>query len=180
MIVLAGNSEKDPLLNALRAATVRSMVRPEAAGFRRSILENLQETFVRGPEGPHIPAIKGSLDLDRFDRVAERIVKAVFFFERGWRLPSSYSSVVLAAAGLRKLPGDLAGQLRVQVEMLLALPEKHIGGEVFTYRSHYDPDDLNQSSWLLIIHRKHFFFGWTIKTESSNMPPWKVNVNDSV
>jgi hypothetical protein len=163
VIGLSAKGERDEILKPVSDATVRALARPEAAGFRRSIVKGIRETFISSPAGILVPALVGNVDLSRLDRVAARIIKGLFFTERGMRLPSDYSVVNYSSEGLRQVPMAVGRQLQTLIEALLAREPKHIGGPQFLYWSDYNPDDPNQSTWLLVIHRHHFFIGWTVK-----------------
>lgn len=163
IIGLSAKGERDEILKPVSDAAVRSLVRPEATGFRASILNGITETFVSGPEGIFRPALVGNVDLERFDRVVARIIKGVFFFERGFPLPAYYRVVNYSTAGLKKVPLKVGLQLKALIEGVIVGEPKHIGGPQFVYWSHYNPDDLNQSTWILVLHRHHFFIGWTVK-----------------
>jgi hypothetical protein len=95
--------------------------------------------------------------------VAARIIKGVFWAERGSRLPSDYDVIIYSTEGLRQLPQSVGLQLKSIVDTLLAREPRHVGGPQFLYWSDYNPLDPNQSTWLLVVHRHHFFIGWTVK-----------------
>jgi len=163
MIGLSVKGERDEIFKPLSDATERALARPEAAGFRRSILKDVRETYAFGPEGILVPALVGNVDLERFDRVTARIIKGIFFHERGSRLPSDYRVVNYSTEGLRRLPMSVGQQLKAIIETLLTRELKQIGGPQFLYWSDYDLRDTCQSTWLLVIHRHHFFIGWTVR-----------------
>jgi hypothetical protein len=163
MIGLSAKGERDEILQPISDAAARALARPQAARFRRSILETVRETFAPGPASILVPVLVGNVDLGRFDRVAARIIKGVFWAERGSRLPSDYDVIVYSTEGLRQLPQSVGLQLKSIVDTLLAREPRHVGGPQFLYWSDYNPLDPNQSTWLLVVHRQHFFIGWTVK-----------------
>lgn len=163
MIALSTKGERTASLDTLSAAAVRSLVRPEAVHFRESMLRDLRETFTPGPAGVLVPVLLGNVDLTRFDKVIARIIKGIFFAERGTRLPSDHKVVSYSTAGLTRIPVAVGRQLQALVEPLLARDPKSIGGLEFIYWSDYNPADMNQSSWILLIHRYHSFIGWTVR-----------------
>jgi hypothetical protein len=171
MIALSAKGERNPSLDALSAATIRSLVRPEATRFRESIMREVRETFIPGPAGVLVPAFLGNVDLARFDRVIARIVKGIFFAERGTRVSSDYKVVSYSTAGLTRIPITVGRQLQGYIEPLMTRDPKHIGGPEFVYWSDYDPADVNQSFWILVIHRHHFFIGWTVRRENHTGQP---------
>jgi hypothetical protein len=65
MIGLSAKGERDSVLGPISEAAVRSLVRPEAAGFRASILKDIKEVFTPGPGGVLVPALVGIADVPR-------------------------------------------------------------------------------------------------------------------
>jgi hypothetical protein len=167
MIGLSAKGERDEILKPLSDATTRAFARPEGERFAKSILKTVRRTFVPTPSGVLIPAFFGTVNLDRLDLVTARIIKGIFYTERGRRLPSDYKVVAYSTEGLKRVPTSVGQQLKTIIEVLIAREPKRVGGPQFLYWSDYDPDDHNQSTWLLVIHRHHFFIGWTVKASTS-------------
>lgn len=161
IIGLSAKGERDEILKPISDAAARALVRPEAAGFRQSIVKDIKEAFISGPAGILVPALVGTVDLLRFDRVISRIIKGLFYTERGVRLPSTYLVVSYSMAGLTRVPTAVGRPFRAIIELLMAREPKYVGGPQFVFWSDYDSSDANQSTWLLVIHRHHFFIGWT-------------------
>lgn len=63
IIGLSAKGERDEILKPVSDAAVRSLVRPEATGFRASILNGITEMFVSGPEGIFRVLLLASLPL---------------------------------------------------------------------------------------------------------------------
>jgi hypothetical protein len=163
MIALSAKGKSDESLKLLSEAAVRSLARPEAVNFRRAILGNLKETFVYDPAGIVVPATFGNVDLSRFDKVIARIIKGLFFKERGQRLPSNYVVENYSTEGLKKVPRAEGKRLAEQIKGVIASDPKEIVGPQFLYWSQYSESDLNLSFWVILIHRHHSFIGWTVK-----------------
>lgn len=164
MVGLSAKGERDEILQPLSDATVRALARPEAERFAKSILRTVRGTFVPTPSGIIVPAFFGTVDLDRLDLVTARIIKGIFYTERGLRLSSDYRVVTYSMEGLKCVPKSVGQQLKAIIDALIVREPKLIGGTQFLHWSDYNPDDYNQSMWLLIVHRHHFFIGWTVPT----------------
>jgi hypothetical protein len=96
--------------------------------------------------------------------VAGRIIKGIFFTERGFRLSSDYRVVSYSMEGLKGVSLGVGRQLLAFIEAVTTGDPKHIGGLQFLYWSvYYNPSNLNESVWVLIIHRHHIFIGWTVR-----------------
>ena len=179
MIALSAKGQGDENLKTVSDATVRALIRPQAAGFQKSIVSGIQETFVPGPAGTFKPALVGNVDLERFDRVVARIIRGIFSFERGVRLASEYAVVNYSLEGLRRVPIEVGRQLQVMIEPIIAREPKHIGGPQFIYWSDYNPEDPNVSMWIMVIHRHHFFIGWTVKAADAMVRHDQSTGNDA-
>jgi hypothetical protein len=167
MIGLSAKGERDEILKPISDAAVRALTNPDAPGFRQSILKGLEQTFILGPGGILVPAIFGDVDLGRFDRVVERIIRAIFFTERGKSLPLNYRVVNYSAEGMKVMPREAAIPLMAFIDSVTEEEPKMIGGPQFLYWSRYEATDPNQSMWVIVIHRHHFFIGWTLKEQDA-------------
>jgi hypothetical protein len=65
---------------------------------------------------------------------------------------------------------EVGEKLKDIIEELIRPEPKVIGGPQFLYWSHYNPADLDQSTWILVIYRHHFFIGWTVKRDDGIVP----------
>jgi hypothetical protein len=166
MIALSAKGGETESLAELRLATIRSFQRPEAARFVQMILHDVTETLVPNTAGLLVPASVGNVDLRRFDRVITRIIKGLFFKERGLPLPTNYRVTSYSTVGLTKLPAAAGRKLQSLIEKLLISDPKHIGNTDFLYWGDFVWDDPNASAWLILIHRQHSFIGWTVKEDA--------------
>ena len=171
VIALSAKSERGPALKVISDAAIRSLKRPEAAGFRNSIVNGLQETFVKNSEGIIVPATFGNVDLVRFDSVIKRIIKALFAFERGMRLPSGYKVLSYSTEGLTTMDKASGEKLAEQIKRTTATDVKAIGGQQFRYCSVYSEPDTHCSFWVIAIYGFHYFIGSTSMRSSGNSSP---------
>jgi hypothetical protein len=168
MVALSAKSHGDESLDEVSASTVRSLARPEAARFRNSILTALQETFVKNEGGVFVPATLGNVDLTRLDRVIQRVIRGLFYVEKGARVPDDYEVVNYSTAGLTRVPKATALPIAANVTAAMAMPMKLVGGPQFAFWSLYDTADVKQSFWVIAIYRAHSFIGWTVRGTNSN------------
>jgi hypothetical protein len=99
VIVNAAECDGQPSVEALRSTIARSLVKPEAAGFRSVMFESITFPPNYDPSGNYDgPHPRGYVDLTRMKRVANRILRALFFVStNGRRIPDSH--VVLTFIG---------------------------------------------------------------------------------
>lgn len=170
MLGLRLKDKTSMLSRPLEDATIRSLLRPEAAGFKHAISMSIKESYRVTSSGLLIPTVVGTVDNTRLDKVTARIIRGVFFCERSHPLPPSYTVHSFSVDGLHQLPKDTAGQLLLDVKRLQQTPSKQIGGLEFTYWSDYDQVDENRSFWALLIHGVYSSLGWTVPVAGDHMP----------
>jgi hypothetical protein len=86
---------------------LRSLHRPQAAGFRRSVAASTHQVSVVTPAGIYLGKRAAyDVDLLRVERVLGRIVWGLFLHHFGRRLPDDYVAAVYCVTQLRA-----AGQL---------------------------------------------------------------------
>jgi hypothetical protein len=105
------------------------------------VRKSIRKVDVITPAGIYIETM-GALQIDarRFDRVAERIIRGLFFHEKGHRLPEGYTVInqgfqfgahpVLEALGTFRFSGS-----------------RVVGGGIFTYSFAYADDDPDSTFW---------------------------------
>ncbi len=91
VIVSSINVDHDSNAQKINQALLRSMKNPNKKGFASMIRQSLAEVEVKTPSGIYLgktPAIK--VDKKRFDSVAKRILKGLYFYEKGHSIPKGY------------------------------------------------------------------------------------------
>lgn len=115
-----------------------------------------------------VPANFGSVDLTRFDAVIQRVIKGLFYAEKGHRVPDDYKVVNYSTAGLTHLPKATVLPVIANVSAAMDTPMKFIAGPQFAFWSMYSTADVKQSFWVIVIYRAHSFVGWTVRRTDDN------------
>ena len=102
----------------------------------------------------------------RFDRVAQRIIRGLFYQEFGRRLPDEYE--VQNTFNQQGFPNTI--DLVVPRLHLLSAP-KIIGNGVFSYRYGKTREDENSTIWLSMFYEALPFIGFTYKRGPANASP---------
>lgn len=134
---------------------LRSLRRPEHAKFNAEILRNLREVEIRTPAGLYLgtaPVLP--LEQERVDRVAQRIVRGLFFHEYENRLPDTHEALgFLKQFGIESVL-ELLGAVR--------FPEpKVIGGGSFRYSVRVTAEDPDSTMWIGDFFGRLPFLGFT-------------------
>ena len=144
----------------------RSLQRPEAVGLKMSLLRSMHPVSLRSPSGLYLGNKPGyTVDLDRLNRVATRIVKGLFFHERGYRLPHTHRASALVDPRLMPDEQGLSNTATV-LAALQTQPVRTIGNGVFSYRFLFTEDEPDCSVWLMSFYEKLFAIGVTLPLEA--------------
>jgi hypothetical protein len=163
MLTLREDTYMHPDVQRLLPVVFRSLTKPNKVGFSKSFFESIKEVELMTSSGLFLGQRPGyDVDLARLDHVAQRIVKGLFYRERGVRLPDDYEVSAYSASGLSTLAKDTKDYIinNIVDPILLETP-KTIGNNVFTYRYAFNPNDPNNSVWHFIFYEKVVFLGFT-------------------
>jgi hypothetical protein len=138
---------------AIAQSVVRGLVRKEAPAFRAAALRNPQAVMAQTTSGVYLPTWKIDVDADRLKNFGIRVVRGLYYTERGQRLPDE----AICVAAIQDLPHDPERPLDLSLlNDLLALPPKVIHDDVFAYRFFIDPDEPTRSVWMLAFYQRYF------------------------
>jgi hypothetical protein len=159
-------------LEAQRAwgTVFRSLQRPEAVGLKTSLLRSLRPVSLRSPSGLYLGYKPGyTVDLDRLNRVATRIVKGLFFHERGYRLPDTHRAFGLVDP--RLIPDEQGVKSTATVLAALQTQQaRTVGNGVFSYKFLFTEDESDSSVWLMSFYENLFAIGVTLPQEEPITP----------
>jgi hypothetical protein len=133
--------------------------KPTKAGFAAMVRKSLTQVDLITPAGLYIKTASGmKVDRRRITRVANRILRGLFFHERGHRVPEGYEVVnqdfqfgthrVLEALGTFQFSGS-----------------RVVGGGIFAYSFAYADDDPDTSCWFSRFYGAFEFAGMTLRRE---------------
>jgi hypothetical protein len=157
-----------PELLKLKPTLAKSLRRRESVGFHRRIRNSMFKAELISKEGIYLGAAPAmSVQGKRLERSGTRIIKGLFFAEKGRRLPDSHEAFAFADPLRGK--DDPEALLRV-LTFLLQQPANIIGNNVFSYRYHFDEEDPNRSAWLMVFYEAMLFLGLTLPFEEEQLP----------
>jgi hypothetical protein len=82
---------QNPIVQKIIPDIIRSLTMPIKDGFKRAIFTSIKEIYIpSGNEYFHKNRFVIDVDLLRLNRVAIRIVKGLFYHEKGYFLPNNY------------------------------------------------------------------------------------------
>lgn len=162
-----------PEAQAITQTVMKSLERKEARGFLESAFRSLTGIELSTPGGLFVGMAPGFIaDLRRLNRVAARIIAAMFFFEAKERLPDAYEAIAFEQSG-PKLDQATQHQLRAAIAEVQTVPGKTIGNEVFSYWFKRSDEDPYLSTWALLFYKAAGFIGWTVRKDRAKIlrPP---------
>lgn len=145
----------EPLSQGATDSLLRSLRRQEQRGFAKNILKSIQEIKIVTEAGIYVgrePAFK--LDIQRIDRVTQRIIRGLFFHEKGHSVPVEYEvSACIQQFGLEPVLKQLQ---EVQFPQLRIVQDG-----VFSYTFKGSEEDPDSSIWLLWFYKELPLVGFT-------------------
>ncbi len=172
MLTLREDTATHPDVKQILPTVLRSLARPDKAGFTKSLLKSIKNVNVRSRSGLYLGR-KGAFDVNlaRLDNVARRITKGLFYHEKGYRLPDVYDAVAYSESGLQDATDDFKQELQTNIfQPLMANAPQTIGNRVFSYRVAYSDTDANASAWLFVFYERVRFLCLTLSKESMVRP----------
>lgn len=157
-----------PMLGKLlRGPVVRSIGRRR--GVARDFFRNSQLRERRDKAG----IITGSgrafeLDLPRFNRIVEKIVRGLFFFKSHERLPDTHEVGIFPDDAF----WDMAGFQSLGPGWE---PAAGLGDDVFTCRCQRDSSDDYSTAWLLVFYQKVVLFAWSNRIALTSRVPHSIS-----
>jgi hypothetical protein len=141
----------------LRGPVVRSIER------RPGVMRDCFHNFRRMERKTDAGIIVGTgwafdIDMTRFNRIVEKIVRGFFYFKSGIPLPKTHEVVIFPGNGFWKLP-DFQSLLE-NME-----PFAGLGDDVFMCRALRDANDTFLTAWIFMFFQNIGVFAWSEKIE---------------
>ena len=143
-----GNPDRDQIIPAVK----RFAERKESRELLIDLYASLDSAYRRTPAGIHVRSQYFTADGTRMDAFARRVVKALFYREKGHRLPAGYIVNPIHHTKLDALARqsqDSREFLSFIITELIEHSEHQAWGEVFGYSWVQSPNDPEQAWWLL-------------------------------
>jgi len=159
-LVVRADVSEHPQVIRLLPIVMRSLARKEGVGFSRSIGKSLRRVNAVTKSGILLGPQPGiDVSLNRLNNVAKRIIKGLFYRERGFRLPDTHIADAFQESGIR-LDRDGWSELQRMASIAMQSPPKTIAG-VFEYWFANVDDDPNSIFGVLRFFGRVVFIGWT-------------------
>ncbi len=144
-------------------AALRSLDRPEAAGLRRTFIDDSFEAWVALPSGILGRALAYRADFQRLFRVVSRIVRGLHFHETRTPLPTGHKVFVFCDEILPELPRSLRESLTGEfVPALLQQTPVVVVEDAFCYRwLSGNARDATITAWALTFYGGRSFVAFT-------------------
>ena len=159
-LVTRDDAGDHPEARKILPAFFKSLQRRQAKGLTNLMKENLFDIDVYTPGGIYVERRLGyNADVRRFDNVASRIVKGLFWHEFGVRLPDTHNSKAWSDLGISVINQTLQDQIAEIGCRVIALGKRNtIGERVFDYSVYSFPEDRYTTAWVFVIYESVCFF----------------------
>jgi hypothetical protein len=141
------------LIPTVRRYAEREQTRRQLAKF----YESFETGLLRNDAGVFVERQMFEVEGAKMDAFAVRVIKALFYREKGYRLPTGY---VVNPIHYRQIPEiDVRGELNREffvliMEQLRESPLRYKWGDVFGYSWVQWPADVNATWWLVSLYDK--------------------------
>ena len=143
--------------DAANQTLLRSLSRPQQAGFAARVRESLRSIEIVSPGGIYLADAGGiQIDKRRIDRVADRIIRGLYWHERHYPVPEHYEVMNRAQqAGLNAI-FDSLGEVKFA-------EHRTVGNGMFQYTFAATDDDPDSMVWLSLFFGALPFAGFVVK-----------------
>jgi hypothetical protein len=145
------NSTRKELIPTIRRYAEREQAKRQLAHFYQS----LETGYLRNDAGVFVPRQKFEVEGAKMDAFAVRLVKALFYREKKYRLPAGY---IVNPVHYRQFPylEETSGADRdfwpFIITQLQQSPQRYKWGDVFGYSWVQSPNDVDATWWLLELY----------------------------
>ena len=154
-----------PELTRTKAKFISSLNRMESARYKRAILNSMFLAELVTKSSLYVgTATAFRVDGERLNKVASRIIKGLFYYEKGFRLPDECEAVAFADPLTMSDDPEVINRL---VSFMLTRPEQIIGNNVFSYRCHFHEEEEYTSAWLMLFYENMLFLGSTSNQDTT-------------
>jgi len=152
-----GNRSRDELFPTVK----RSLTRVDARGFANKFLNSLAEVEEFTPAGIYVRSgVSVSFEGARLDRVAEKVIRGLFYLETGRRVPPDYRVAIVHQSRVRHLRPAFRTDLLGFVAMVLETKPREFG-PAFKYWYLPSPNGWARSHWILEFYGSREFYCFT-------------------
>lgn len=155
VILSSARVSEEKIAQGATDALLRSLAKPTKQGFARMLLTSIKGVEIETEAGLYLgkhPVLK--LEQERIARVAQRIIRGLFFREKAYRVPEGYEVLAyIQQFGIDPIVGELQG---VQFS-----EPRVVQNGVFCYIFKETESDPNSSVWLALFYGTLAFVGFT-------------------
>lgn len=163
MMLVMRRDVTHPAIPKLLDAVHRGLGKPRKRGMLHGLLRSIRPVFVKTPTGLYVGRDEAyDVDLERLGRVADRIVKGLYFKEFGACLPSTHGVRSFAESGLTEIDSDMRSTVKQTIAALVSKPPRVIGEGVFKYWVQATPEDPATTAWLMCFYAVESFLCLTV------------------
>jgi len=130
------DADRNPAARALWPSLIRSVAKPEASGWAGYVFRTVTKRPVHSPAGLYLGRYPTyELGVPRLERVAERVMRGLYFHQTGSPVPWSHEAHIFASERVRRLPKSIRDEMGPLLHLVQQAPAITIGERVFLRRA---------------------------------------------
>jgi len=173
-LVAREDTKGNPARDALFPTVNRSLARVEARGFLKSFMDSLAKAEQVTPAGIYVRSgTVVTTEGSRLDRIAEKIIRGLFYYETGRRVPPDYRVAIVHQSRVRHLRPAFRTDLLGFVAMVLETKPREFG-PAFKYWYLPSPNGWARSHWILEFYGSREFYCFTAPIISAPKNPARL------
>lgn len=180
-LILREDVSDHPDVRELLPSVLRSLRYPHNVPLKVGLLKTFRLVNPRTPSGLLLSEKKHAYypNINRLERVIERMTKGFFYHEKGYRLPDGYEAVGFSPDRFNLADDKSLKFWRTRlIGPVSAQRPKILGNDVFSYKFLCDSTDPNSSVWLFLFYKQVPFIGLTLPHETAQQvltSTWSIN-----
>lgn len=156
-------AELSPSARKLWPSLIESVTKPRKRGWAGYVFRTVRKLPVHTQAGVYIGEFPTyELNIPRLHRVADRIIRGLYFTHLREPVPGTHAVKVFAAPLVRRLPDNVRQSFAPLIAFVQRQPPVVIGDRVFRYHFRSDPVDASSCVVSLIFYEAFAFVGWVM------------------
>jgi hypothetical protein len=158
MISMRHDTGDHPAVRQILPTIYRSLQKPKKKGFQQSLFKNIDELNVFSKGGIYLGrSARYNVDLQRLNRVVERITKGLYFHEFNSCVPESRETKAFSVSEITFMDQEAQKCIIDIWKKVIRSTLKVFGNKVFAYWFQLVQGDPTVSAWVLLFYEKVWF-----------------------
>lgn len=154
IIVTVNGVNEHPDFKKIVSAVKRDFMRPHKQILKKEIQRKTKFIEIKTPAGIYLGNALGYQIEGRIYKVILRIIKGLFYYERGYPIPNNY---IINVVSSKEIGNPTPDQINQYIESFKNQKLQTFGNNIFNYKVLFGCGDINVSSWFIAFYKKVSF-----------------------